>query len=220
MRQHARMRTILGQEVAGIAAALHNDSLHIWRLAYRRERQRMPLRALLALYLRVPADAVEMIEGAHGRPELVDPWRGSLGFNWSHSGETALIAVTRGGAPGIDVERLVFRPRTMALAKRFFHPEETAALASLPEPQRQRAFFELWTAKEAVLKAMGRGIAFGLHRLKFAVSPAPTRLLWLEGDDAAQWQVQSLPIDAGHVAAVAWRGPSKRVECRTLATEI
>ncbi len=78
-------------------------------------------------------------------------------------------------------------------------------------------FLELWTAKEAVLKANGRGIAFGLHRLRVA-SGVPLRLAWLDGDDANAWQLQRVQLDDAYVAALAWRGGTRHVRVRRLAT--
>ena len=216
-RQHERMRTTLGQDFAGIAAGLGNDHIHVWRLRYERARQRAPLRALLGIYLGVPPDAVILVESEHGRPELAPSWGQRLQFNWSHSGDTALVVIARDGTPGIDVERLRPRPRAMELAERFFHDEEAAALARLEGQQRERAFLQLWTAKEAVLKAVGRGIAFGLDRLKVTVPPAPPSLIWLDGDDATQWQLRALSPDEGHLASVAWRGPARDLSYWTLA---
>src|SRR3546814_13489669 len=55
------------------------------------------------------------------------------------------------------------------LAERFFVRSETGALLALPAEAREAAFVRLWCAKEAVLKAHGRGLAFGLDRLEFAL---------------------------------------------------
>ncbi|HUB89908.1 MAG TPA: 4'-phosphopantetheinyl transferase superfamily protein [Dyella sp.] len=211
------MQTNLGQDVAGIAAGLGQDQLHVWRLRYDRAWRRAPLRALLGVYLGMPGDAVILAEGEHGRPELAEPLDRSLQFNWSHSGDTALIAVARGCAPGIDIEQLRARPRAMQLAGRFFHPEEVAALKALDASAQQQAFLRLWTSKEAVLKAMGRGIAFGLDRLRLTVPPAPSRLLWLDGDDASLWQVHALAASEGYVASAAWRGLTREIGYWTLA---
>lgn len=211
------MHTTLGHDVAGIAAGLSTDTVHVWLLNYRRSQQRSPLRALLGIYLGLPAEAVVLEDGEHGRPELAAPWNRFLQFNWSHSADRAVVAIARGVVPGIDIERIRPRPRAMQLAERFFHPDETAALLSLDEQHREHAFLQLWTGKEAVLKALGRGVAFGLHRLCLAVEPAATDLLWLDGDDAEQWQLLSLSPDAGYVASLAWRGPSRTVAIRTLA---
>ena len=211
------MRTTLGQDVAGIAAGLGNDQIHVWRLRYDKAQRREPLCALLGIYLGLPATAVALVEGEHGRPELAGPWGQVLQFNWSHSGDAALIAVARGVTPGVDIERLRPRSRAMPLAERFFHPAETTALAALKATEQEHAFLQLWTGKEAVLKAMGRGIAFGLDRLRLTVAPASPRVIWLDGDDPAQWQLHPLPAGAGHVASVAWRGTARAMVCWTLA---
>ncbi|GLQ91332.1 4'-phosphopantetheinyl transferase family protein [Dyella acidisoli] len=211
------MRTTQGQDVAGIAAGLDNHQIHVWRLRYDRAQRREPLCALLSIYLGVPAASISLEDGEHGRPELAEPLHQILQFNWSHSGDAALIAVARDVAPGIDIERLRPRAHAMQLAERFFHPEETAALAALNAAEQEPAFLQLWTGKEAVLKAMGRGIAFGLDRLRLTVMPMQPSVLWVDGDDPAQWQLHTLPAGADHVASVAWRGPDRVIANWTLA---
>lgn len=215
-RQHARMQSNQGPDVSGVAAELSHDQIHVWRLGYDRAQQRLPLRALLGRYLGIPANDVMLVEGEHGRPELANPFN-ALQFNWSHSGNAALIAIARGCAPGVDIEQLRPRPRAMQLAGRFFHPEEAIALSALDKSEQEQGFLEVWTGKEAVLKAMGRGIAFGLERLRLAIRPAAPRLLWLDGDDATQWQLRSLPAGENYVASIAWRGPPRDIRCWTLA---
>ncbi len=218
IRQHVPMRTSLGHDVAGIAAGLGKDSIHVWLLDYRRELQREPLRTLLGAYLGLAADAVVLVDDEHGRPELAAPWNQFLQFNWSHSADKAIIAVAHGVTPGIDIERIRRRPRAMLLAERFFHHDETAALRALDNAQRERAFLEIWTCKEAVLKAVGRGIAFGLDRLRLIATPT-ARLLWIEGDDASQWQLHRIDLGPDHVASVAWRGSSRSIDVWTLAAD-
>jgi 4'-phosphopantetheinyl transferase len=210
------MQTTDGQTATEIAQHLLDDEIHVWRLGYRRERGRAPLLALLAAYLGEPPESLILINGEHGRPALAAPHE-SLAFNWSHSGDRALLAIARGVAPGIDLERWRPRPRALEIAQRFFCTDEAAALAKLDAKQLTSAFLELWTAKEAVLKALGHGIAFGLDRLRFAVPPAIPGLLWLDEDDASQWQLQRLPADGEFVATLAWRGSPRRIRTWTLA---
>ncbi|MFZ0870678.1 MAG: 4'-phosphopantetheinyl transferase superfamily protein [Rhodanobacter sp.] len=210
------MQTTDGQTATEIAQHLLDGEIHVWRLGYRRELGRAPLRALLAAYLGERPEALMLVDGEHGRPALAAPYE-SLAFNWSHSGDQALLAIARGVAPGIDLERWRPRSRALEIAERFFCAEEAAALAMLDADQLTSAFLELWTAKEAVLKALGRGIAFGLDRLRFTTPPAPLGLLWLDEDDASQWQLQRLPADGEFVATLAWRGAPRHIRTWTLA---
>ena len=204
---------------ANVAEPLLDDEIHVWHVSYRREQGRAPLRAVLGGYLGVAPDRVALLDGAHGRPGLGAGHETSLGFNWSHSGDRALIAVARGVVPGIDLERQRPRPRALELARRFFTADEAAALAALPDAARSAAFLRCWTAKEAVLKALGRGLAFGLHRLSVAGSADQLALTWLDGDDALAWQLQPLAAGRHYVAALAWRGGPRQIRQRTLAGE-
>ncbi len=196
--------------VRDVAASLDVDAVHLWWLPYRRARGRAPLKALLAAYLDVPVEAVTVVEDAHGRPRLDAPH--ALDFNWSHSGEHALVAVARGlPALGVDIERRRARPRALALAERFFAPSEYVMLESLPAGARDDAFMRLWTAKEAVLKAHGRGLAYGLARVRFSLDDAGARPLAFFGDvgEPRQWHFDGLEIAPGLLGAVAWRGAER-----------
>jgi 4'-phosphopantetheinyl transferase len=207
------MKLVESDEVASVARQLRDDEIHVWRISYQRQQKRGPLVQLLGVYLDMRGDEVRLIDGEFGRPSLDPTYGTSLGFNWSHSGDYALVAISRHLAPGIDIERRRPRNRSVDIAEHYFHRDEFAALVSLPPAARSDAFLELWTAKEAVLKALGRGIAFGLDRLHVASAGGRLELRWLDGDDACAWQLQRLDIGNDYRAALAWRGAARRVQC-------
>ena len=210
------MITTDGQTPTALAAEL-GDDIHVWRLAYDHHQGRAPLLAMLGAYLGVPATAVQLEASEFGRPALAGSQCEAFSFNWSHSHDQALIAIARGALPGIDLERLRPHPKAIPIAQRYFSPDETAALEALPADQRDRAFLELWTAKEAVLKALGRGLAFGLHRLSIAGPSDLPVLHRLEGYEAEQWQLHRLILDDAHVGTLAWQGSPRRIRQWTLA---
>lgn len=218
-RHHARMIATHAPTLANVAEHLLEDEIHVWQLDYRPTHGRAPLHRVLAAYLGTDPERVTLTAGEHGRPALAATHDPSLGFNWSHSGNQALIAIARGIAPGIDIERLRPRPRSLEIAQRYFSAEEAAALAALPVADRDAGFLELWTAKEAVLKALGRGLAFGLDRLNFARVADQLVLQRLAGDDARAWQLHRLPVGPELLAALAWRGDSRRLRMGTLASD-
>jgi 4'-phosphopantetheinyl transferase len=207
------------QTLANVAEHLRDDEIHVWQLDYQPSHRREPLRRVLGAYLGIKPDRVMLIDGEYGRPGLADVHDQSLGFNWSHSGDRALIAVGRRITPGIDLECVRARPRAMEIARRYFSTTEAEVLAALPALARDAAFLEMWTAKEAVLKAMGRGLAFGLDRLSVSSAAGQLILQRLEGEDPSAWQLQRLAVDTTLVAALAWRGDVRQIRRGTLASD-
>lgn len=162
------------------------------------------LRRLLAARLNVAPAEIPLRRGPHGKPQLSGALENRLGFNLTHSGELALVAISTSAEVGVDVERLRPMPDAVRLATRFFTPAESAALAQVPEPERASAFFRLWTRKEALLKATGIGITHGLGRFEVSCDVAG-RLISVEGDPAgaAQWTLHSWSPAEGYLGAVA-----------------
>lgn len=82
-----------------------------------------------------------------GKPTAAD---GSVFFSLSNSGSLALCAI--GSRPvGVDVQQV--KSVNLSIARRF-HPEEREWLDAQPEEERERAFFHIWTRKEAWVKAV------------------------------------------------------------------
>lgn len=132
-----------------------------------------------------------------------------LSVNVSHTRGLVAAALSLEARVGIDVEALDRRVDHAAVAARFFHPLENAALARLPPAQQAQGFLALWTGKEAVAKALGLGLETEL----------PLRAFALCGDGAdsrtARWTVtgldglrtaQALPAPTGFAAALALAG--------------
>lgn len=137
-----------------------------------------------------------------------------LTFNVSHAGELALIAVTRGSAIGVDVERLREIDQVDDLVRQNFTARERAEHDRQPTNQRQTSFFKAWTRKEAVLKAMGVGLS--RDPATVGIWGDPNGLLHVElGDpaEAAQWSVVSLDPGEGYVGALALRARGRTVYC-------
>lgn len=139
---------------------------------------------------------------AHGRPQLR---YAALDCNWSHSGGHLLVAAGSGLVVGADLESIRPRANALAVARRFFAEEEIAWLSERADIEFD--FLRLWCAKEAVLKAHGRGLAFGLDRLAFAERGGA--LVLAEADaalgDPAAWSLHEFVPHPGYRAALAWR---------------
>lgn len=208
---------VFASESPRIAATrLDADSIHLWRIAHAASDRRAPLLRLLAAYLDVPASTLRLREGDHGKPSLQVPFArdSTLQFNWSHSGDYALIALARGVALGVDIEHIGKPARALDVARRFFAPGESTALAAVDASARKPAFTGLWCAKEAVLKAAGTGLSFGLERVVFEhLGGADWELADIDpvlGAPAA-WHVPGFAAAPGYRGALAWRGAARSV---------
>lgn len=122
---------------------------------------RWALRRILGEWLGMPPDAVCFEAGAHGKPFL--PNRPDVFFNVSHTRGWSLVAVTESGPLGADIEWMAPSTAIERVARRFFAPVEVEAMMERPPQARRDAFFSLWTAKEAWLKAHGTGMTFSLQ---------------------------------------------------------
>lgn len=195
-----------------VAGGLDDAVIHVWWLSRTRSEGRAPLMHVLAAYLNVPMESVTLRAGAHGRPELAGRFAGRLHFNWSHSGERAVLAVAR-KLPrlGVDIEYLSQRHSYMRLAQHYFGADEYASLTAMPSAERAAGFVRLWTAKEAILKADGRGLAHGLDKVRFTIRDGSVQLQQLDGTglDSAGWRFAHWRVSGTGFATLCWHGQTR-----------
>ncbi|UXI68414.1 4'-phosphopantetheinyl transferase family protein [Tahibacter amnicola] len=179
-----------------------------------RQAMRSRLYAVLSGWCGRTVSADDLHRSEHGKPTLRNG--GPLHFSLSHSGSLGLIAVAWDTELGVDVEQ-PGKPRAVAaLARRYFTATEADWLARCDESVRQDAFLTLWTAKEAVAKAIGRGLAYGLDRIGFVAQSGDGR--WRldavqgEAGPAARWQCHPLQPGRACHGAVAWRGTPRPIQ--------
>jgi 4'-phosphopantetheinyl transferase len=164
---------------------------------------RAQLRMLLARYLDASPAELVFSYGLNGKPSLPAP---APHFNLSHSGALALYAVTADAEVGVDVELYDPSFPNLGIPERFFAPDEVRALRALPEELQPRGFLELWTRKEAFIKARGDGLSLALDSFSVTLGrdrPSLVRTGWSH-DEPQQWTVLDLSDkDGKFLAAVA-----------------
>lgn len=164
------------------------------------------LRDVLACYLHCEPIQLNFSTNDYGKPALDSH---KLEFNLSHSGDIALIAITQGRKVGVDVERIRPELEHESIAKRFFSPNEVSELMTLPSEQREVAFFNGWTRKEAYIKAQGLGLSLSLDSFDVTLAlNEPAKLLTPRPDAqvAFDWTLLSLHVDPKYAAALAVEG--------------
>lgn len=160
------------------------------------------LRLLLSAYLNIPPNEVEFCEGAHGKPYLKQA--DGFQFNLSNSHGCVIYAVTLNCEIGVDVE---YSPKTVEfhkLATRFFTKSEADQLVKLEGDALRQAFFNVWTRKEAFIKAIGEGLSFPLKDFEVSVKD-PARIITIKDNEleAKEWFMQGFEPAKDYVSAVA-----------------
>jgi len=164
------------------------------------------LRFLLGRYLNCSPAELRFIYGWRGKPALASA--SGIQFNMTHSGNLAVIALTLGREIGVDVEQIRPLSDMQHIADRFFCPEEASEIMSLPQTERDRAFFCCWTRKEAYIKATGDGLSTPLNNFRVTVRPnIPARFVHLEHNSnaAKAWTLHDIQVAARYAAALAYR---------------
>jgi 4'-phosphopantetheinyl transferase len=182
------------------------------RRASRYAARRTALRLVLGSVLELAPSRVPLVSGAQGKPVLTG--HEGIAFNLAHRGDTAVIAVAQAGAIGADLESMRPSASPGRLAGRFFHEQENATIAALPPRLLDAAFLRCWTAKEAVLKAIGSGLSEPMRNVVVSADPRePLRLLALPGKlRVADWTLHELALARGRLAlAVAVPAPDTRI---------
>lgn len=161
------------------------------------------LHSVLSRYLHIEPALICFDYQSHGKPELTskqNPHR--LQFNLSHSGDIALLAVTKEIPIGIDVEQI--KPRHhLELAKNIMSKTEYEEFSVLKDEEKEDLFFHVWTQKEAVIKALGQGLSFSLSRFSVSIRP-PAQLVSLDGAPyPKEWTLQDLVMPKGYKATFA-----------------
>lgn len=173
------------------------------------------LRRILARALDVAPTAIVYRTAEVGKPYVAAPAGRMLEFNFSDSGDLALVAVSRCGPVGVDVERCRPERDLLTLAESFFAAEERTALRALPEAERAAAFYRIWARKEAFIKAVGLGLRFGLERFAVSSEAEAPRLLRVDTDPHAgeRWQLRDIPVAEGYAGALVAPAEASRIEC-------
>lgn len=155
---------------------------------------------------------------ARGKPRLAT--ESGVEFNLAHSADLMVLAVTRGVAVGVDVERVRPMNDAQGIARRFFTPREADWLQYQKGAELERAFFNAWTRKEAILKATGEGISSGLASIELLDADGQFLPLISHGLHGAMWALHALEPATGFVAALALPFHATKTELRTASFEL
>lgn len=142
----------------------------------------------LARLLAVEEGEISLLSAPGQAIRLAPPWQ-HIGLSVSHEPGLSLFAIHCAGAVGVDLVRVgPPLPDIDRLARDYLGPDAAAAIAALPEAQRQPAFAQAWTRLEAALKCLGHGLSEWTPEI---------------GEGLARCTIADITMPVGWVAAVA-----------------
>lgn len=167
------------------------------------------LRRLIADATGIAADRQHFVIGRFGKPRLEEV--AGFGFSLSYADDRALIGLSAAGAVGVDVERLRAIEDADELAALHFSPAECELLQAIaPGPERDRAFLQGWTRKEACVKAAGTGLSMPTAAFTSGLDDERSPLLLPASGGSVAVEVGALPAGRDRLAAWCRVLPSAR----------
>jgi 4'-phosphopantetheinyl transferase len=151
----------------------------------------------------------------YGKPSLVPQQQRRLSaplyFNLSHSRGALVLALARLEEIGVDIECNTRARRVEKIASRYFSASEVISLVAVEKSLRQARFYDLWSLKEAYIKACGMGLAIDLGHFSFSFA-GPHKLNIdfdaRRADDPKFWQFWQLNPAEGFNLALAAKSPT------------
>lgn len=169
-----------------------------YRLATERRRfviTRGILRIVIGNYTNQRPSDVEFAIRLNKKPQLKD--YNNLHYNVSHSGDWALIGVAN-RAIGIDIEKVEPDFFFQDIVADSFNPLEKRYLER--NDNDPALFYQLWTRKEALVKATGKGIGEDFDQIP---SLDGQHQLPQEQTDQS-WMVSSFSVTENYLATIAY----------------
>jgi 4'-phosphopantetheinyl transferase len=153
-------------------------------------------RAVCAL---LGVEAAQIERSALGKPRLPASM-GGVWFNVSHAASASLVAISRSGEVGADIEDRLREDDVLSAGPLVLHPREAAYIGRLEPAARAQAFARCWVRKEAALKARGSGFAADARSVDTRIEDAQPAIAL--GDGPA-FVIHDAPPALGITAAVA-----------------
>ncbi len=154
---------------------------------------RAALRAVICDQLQCKNEQLTFALTQHGKPfALLDGEPAAISFNVSHSGKHGLVALAPKGRLGVDVEERDSRRNLEFLVDTVLSKREQAEFASTQGADRLHFFYKLWTIKEALIKAHGKGFSLDATRIE-------TPLAMIQGMRGGVLQLPQMPAVTWHI---------------------
>lgn len=172
------------------------------------------LRIILAQILGMKNYYVSIVYNEFFKPMLAEEF--GLYFNLSHSADAALFAFSKRGNVGVDLEFMAEDRNIYSIASKHFTNEEHAFLTKGNAGEKLKRFYQLWTAKEALLKAEGKGLWEGLPQTLF---PHEDFVQKRKVEKGKHELISLNPPDEAFQASLCLEGKISKIDCYQASLE-
>jgi 4'-phosphopantetheinyl transferase len=212
---------------SGQCSWIFDDQIHIWkfpairqqpnllieseaivadRFRFQGDRNRFTigrhaLRLLLSKYFSVAPELIS-VSAEKGRKPVVNNPSFQVHFNISHSGDWVLLVFAKQEV-GIDIECIVPEFEFKDILNEYFNVQEQSCVFSSANPPA--AFYYLWTRKESLIKAAGRGLQENIKQLDVLDKDSVTKI------DSKVWKLMSFKLQESYPAALAYSHDPARI---------
>ncbi|MDA8330092.1 MAG: 4'-phosphopantetheinyl transferase superfamily protein [Candidatus Dormibacteraeota bacterium] len=182
------------------------------------------LRSVIGAYLGLMPGSLEFSVSPRGKPWLALPATAWLRFSISHSHDLLALAVANSCEVGVDVERVPGEPGEIRDAIAVLSSGDREELARCAtDADRALRFCQIWTRREAALKASGAGLGDSPMEGPQGGGPGEPRTSSDRGSAAprSEFSLAQIEFGRGFVGAVAANVVGARLPsyARSLAPE-
>lgn len=151
-------------------------------------------RVVISELFHKPTNDLSFSRDFYGKPSLVNLDK-QIGFNISHAGDWVVLVVSSSEQVGVDIEEI--KRVDLGIAQRFFFHEEFVSITSRSEEDNQSLhFYEIWTAKESYVKAVGKGLSIPLDSFSTVKDKEMARVKTIEDK---LWFFQHFMLDQSYI---------------------
>ncbi|KAF3950079.1 hypothetical protein CMV_024122 [Castanea mollissima] len=178
--------------------------------------------ALVHEVLGIPFDEITINRTLEGKPYLGNDNAGlefpNFNFNVSHHGDYVAIASEPLCLVGLDIVSYDIPPKETVLE---FIQNFSSYFSSLEWDNIVNAgscdgilaeFYRYWCLKEAYVKAIGSGLAYGLDKVEFLHTRWTNISVKINGEDTREWRFWLFELGKGHWASIARGHPRSATE--------
>ena len=168
------------------------------------------LRMILSTYSGVAPDKIKFFYGPYGKPYLSD-YSPTLQFNVSHSNSLSVYAITFDQEVGVDVEKVASDFNIFSIAENFLSPYEYKQVSKLSELEQTYASYNIWSKKEAIVKALGLGLSVPLNKFSVSLNLARQKIELIHNLKFNTLYIERLYAGLDYTMAIATSLPIKKI---------